>query len=237
MTILDCVQYVDGIEPNAYSAEQKARWVRECEGLVWTRGFLLEPLSFSGLTPWAIMMEDLVIPAPWNKIYPRYLQAQIHYANGEYDRYASSMQMFNAAWGELMQWLGGDIDISDKWRNKRFTYSLPVTGETVDVLTIPEGCVLLGVRFVVAEAFTAPVEDEEPVSLTGQLSVDGSNVGRAVDLTSKTQVRIPCVMAERGGSVLRFTSSAEADDGRAFVTGILGVSDDALFYEKAQIRR
>ena len=43
MTLSEVITFVDGIEPNAYTNEQKARWVRECEGLVWTRGFLLEP--------------------------------------------------------------------------------------------------------------------------------------------------------------------------------------------------
>lgn len=133
MTIFDCVQYVDSIEPNAYNNEQKAQWVRECEGKVYTELFLMQPIGFSGLEPWAVMMELLSIPAPYNKIYPDYLQAKIHYANGEYDRYANSMQMFNQDWHELVVWFGQDYDSSDRHRNRMVQCEIPLYEEEEEV--------------------------------------------------------------------------------------------------------
>ena len=104
MTVHQCIAFVDGIEPNAYTNAQKAAWLSECEGQVYTDVFLLHPYEF---TPVEYDPENdriLAVYPPHDKIYPRYLQAMIHYANGEYDRYAASMQVFNGAWGEFVRW-------------------------------------------------------------------------------------------------------------------------------------
>ena len=45
-----------------------------------------------------------LVDAPYNKIYAEYILARIDYANGEYDKYQNSMQMFNAFWGEFTRW-------------------------------------------------------------------------------------------------------------------------------------
>ena len=46
----------------------------------------------------------LLVEPPHCKIYPEYIMARIDYANGEYDKYANTMQMFNAFWGEFSRW-------------------------------------------------------------------------------------------------------------------------------------
>ena len=104
MTVHECIAFVDGIEPNAYTNAQKAAWIGECEGQVCTDVFLLHPDEFTPVTYDAETDRTLAACPPHDKIYPRYLQAMIHYANGEYDRYAASMGLFNAAWGEFVRW-------------------------------------------------------------------------------------------------------------------------------------
>lgn len=47
---------------------------------------------------------QLLVGPPHSKIYGQYLIAAIDYANGEYDKYQNTMQMFNAFWGEYMRW-------------------------------------------------------------------------------------------------------------------------------------
>ena len=103
MTLAQCISYVDGIEPNAYTNEQKARWVSECEGRVWTDVFLQSPADFTPLTYSANSTDELSVKAPHDKIYDRYLRAMIHYANNEPDRYAMSYTLFNDAWGEFVR--------------------------------------------------------------------------------------------------------------------------------------
>ena len=113
MTVHQCIALVDGIEPNAYTKEQKAAWLSECEGQVYTDVFLLHPYEFTPVTYDEDKDRTLAVYPPHDKLYPRYLQAMIHYANGEYDRYAASMQVFNAAWGEFVHWFSRTYNPAD----------------------------------------------------------------------------------------------------------------------------
>lgn len=47
---------------------------------------------------------ELLAEPPHCKLYPEYIIARIDYANGEYDKYDNTMQMFNAFWGEFSRW-------------------------------------------------------------------------------------------------------------------------------------
>lgn len=235
MTVQNCIDYVDAMEPNAYSDVQKARWVEECEGIVWTRAFLLQPIAFPDRPPWEMLSAELGLPAPHDKVYTRYLQAQIHYANGEYERYANSMQMYNAAWSELMQWLGGDINISDKVRNRRITIPVEPAGTTQLLVHVPEGCCLIGGRLSVTKGFGR----SSGLFVYGSLWVgDEDNVisNATIDLTKRGDVRLPMIVADRGGETVGITTSVEDNEGVAFLTGILAITDEELFYKGAEVR-
>lgn len=152
MTVQGCIEYVDSIEPNAYTDTQKAGWLSECEGKVYTSLFLVQPYEFTPVT--ASDSRTLALPAPYDRMYPRYLQAMIHYANGEYDRYANSMAAFNEVWAEANRWFGGDYDVTDRLRNRRFEGT--VTQELGDqvILEIPEGCAVAAGRILVETPYT-----------------------------------------------------------------------------------
>jgi len=163
MTVQECIEYIDAVEPNAYTAAQKAGWLSEVEGKVYTSLFLVQPYEFTPIT-----QSDgriLALPAPYDRMYPRYLQAMIHYANGEYDRYANSMAMFNEVWAEANRWFGGDFDTTDRLRNRNFSAEItPQLGDQT-IITLPEGCAVVAGRIVVDTPFTreraayvAPVE-------------------------------------------------------------------------------
>jgi len=121
MRVKDVIALVDSYEPNAYDMITKARWVRECEGKVYTQLFLQQPLGFSWGSPSEYLDTELAIPAPYNQIYAQYLRAMIHYANAEPDRYNMDMSLFNQTWHELCVWFGQDYDVSDRARNRRVT--------------------------------------------------------------------------------------------------------------------
>lgn len=104
MTLKECIAFVDGIEPNAYTNAQKTAWVSECEGRVYTDVFLLHPYEFHPLSWTEDGEKTLAVYPPHDKLYPRYLQAMVQFANGEYTRYANSMALFNDAWGEFVRW-------------------------------------------------------------------------------------------------------------------------------------
>jgi len=135
MKVGECIALVDSYEPNAYPAETKARWLRECEGKVYTELFLMQPIGFSWGSPYDYLQEELAIPAPYNKIYPAYLRAMIHYANAEPDRYNMDIQLFNQSWHELCVWFGQDYDSSDRHRNRLVQCEIPLYVEEVEVET------------------------------------------------------------------------------------------------------
>ena len=48
--------------------------------------------------------KELLAQPPHDKIYWAYLTAMIDFANGEYNKYQNTMQMFNSFFGEFMRW-------------------------------------------------------------------------------------------------------------------------------------
>ena len=233
MTVLECIQYVDSIEPNAYTTDQKCRWVREIEGKVYGQLFLQQPNGFpirSELGLMQIILYELAIPAPYNKIYPLYLQAMIHYANGEYDRYAASMQMFNAAWHELVILFAGDYDISDRARNRRITVRINPEYEAQKLLTIPPRCAFVAGRIVVKQGLyiyeestliTGNVWVGNPGSYVSQLLINMSN--------SNKSSGIKMLLGDVEGTDMGMVLSDAADAGEAYLTGILCIPEEELY--------
>ena len=104
MTLDQVIQMADSLKPNAFSAGAKTEWVNECEGMVQTQVMLFaieEVITYDYASD---KDKELLVIAPHSKIYWAYVCAMIDFANGEYDKYANSMQMFNAFFGEYMRW-------------------------------------------------------------------------------------------------------------------------------------
>lgn len=98
------IAYVDDIKPNVFSDETKTAWLNECEGLVQTEVMLLaieEVIQYDFETN---EETELLAKAPHDKIYWTYLTALIDFANGEYNKYQNTMQLFNTYFGEYMRW-------------------------------------------------------------------------------------------------------------------------------------
>lgn len=104
MTLSQVIQTVDEVKPNAFSSETKTTWLNEVEGMVQTQVFLWaseEIISYAYDTDKNV---ELLVKPPHDKLYPAYLEARIDYANGEYNKYQNTMQMFNEFFGEFMRW-------------------------------------------------------------------------------------------------------------------------------------
>ncbi|MBP5729553.1 MAG: hypothetical protein J6Y48_21000 [Clostridia bacterium] len=231
MTIQDCIQYIDSIEPNAYNNEQKARWVRECEGKVYTQLYLQQTFDFPDLTPWAMMGLELSIPAPYNKLYPRYLQAMIHYANGEYERYAASMQLFNEAWSEVCRWFGQDFNISDRARNHRITVRIDPGAMEQTLLTVPPRCAFVAGRIVIRDKLAI---EGETALIQGNVwfGKSGKYVSNMPITMSSSYVSsgIKLLLGDIGGTDIGLTLDTEADSGEAWLTGVLCIPEEQLLF-------
>ena len=80
----------DALVPNQYTRAEKLRWLAQAEGFV-----LREICRVTG--PLAALEEDaaLAVEAPYDELYRHYVEAQIHYCNGEMARYNSAAANWN----------------------------------------------------------------------------------------------------------------------------------------------
>ncbi len=75
---------VDALLPNGYSEAEKLRWLAQAEGFV-----LREIRGAEGVLP-AVTAE-----IPYDEMYRYYVEAQVHYANGETARYNNAVSLWN----------------------------------------------------------------------------------------------------------------------------------------------
>ena len=102
MKIIEAINRIDSLKHNTYSQSDKVAWLSEVDWDV-TRhiidtheGAREEP--FKGYDDSTDLQTELIIPAPYDKAYLLWMEAQIDYHNGEYDKYNNAMEMFNAAY-------------------------------------------------------------------------------------------------------------------------------------------
>lgn len=101
MTIIEAIGLVDDVKPNKYSQETKIRWLSELDGRIHSEILDThegaEETSFDGYGEEDIN-KSLLVPAPYDDLYIKWLEAQIDYANNEYGKYNNSAAAFNSAY-------------------------------------------------------------------------------------------------------------------------------------------
>lgn len=150
MTVMEAINRVDAVKPNAYKQQEKIRWLSILDGIIKkeiidTHEFEAEfvdneatgkldlyifdklvdsfdvnakgeyisvktgltytdktrlieaSCAFNGYTDRSLM-EELLVPAPYDDIYIKWLEAQIDYANGEYNKYNNTSAAYNNAY-------------------------------------------------------------------------------------------------------------------------------------------
>ncbi len=90
ITAKQVLEQVDALAPNQYTRVEKLRWLAQAEGFVQR-----EICRVTG--PLAALEEDsaLAVEAPYDELYRHYVEAQIHYCNGEMARYNSAAANWN----------------------------------------------------------------------------------------------------------------------------------------------
>lgn len=97
MTVQEAINWVDEKKHNVYSREDKVNWISQVEAMA------AELAVRHGEKP-AEIDEELSVPAPYDRLYLRWLEAQIDYANQEYLKYNNAMAVFNALWTDYANW-------------------------------------------------------------------------------------------------------------------------------------
>ena len=103
MTPAEAIARTDALKLNGLSYVQKLAWLSALDGIV-----ALELINTHEGGEWVNFLPytestagemQLLIPAPYDEAYLHYLEAQIDYANGEYERFNNSNAMYSASYG------------------------------------------------------------------------------------------------------------------------------------------
>ena len=101
MTILEAINRVDTTKPNSYTQTEKVDWLSTLDGIIKKEIIDTheggENIVFEGYTPDTSLDTVLLVPAPYDDIYIRWLESRIDYANGEYGKYNNSAMAYNTA--------------------------------------------------------------------------------------------------------------------------------------------
>lgn len=99
MTVTDTISQADELRLNTISDEQKAAWVIGLDQQIAER---LGMTSF--LYGWPAGDGELLLPAPYDRVYVLYLCCQIDYYNNETALYGNDKTVYDEMMGEAMAW-------------------------------------------------------------------------------------------------------------------------------------
>ena len=101
MTIMEAIAQVDSLVRNTYSQKDKVGWLSRMDHMIKTHVIDghegAQNIRFAGYDDSTDLHTVLLVPPPFDEIYLRWMEAQIHYHNGEYDRYNAAITMYNTA--------------------------------------------------------------------------------------------------------------------------------------------
>ena len=98
LTAQQVLTQVDDLLPNAYETDCKRRWLTQAEGFVVREILNAHDGGESIAVPEMLHDNDeMRVPAPYDELYRYYVEAQIHYANGEMARYNNASTAWNNA--------------------------------------------------------------------------------------------------------------------------------------------
>lgn len=86
----EILERVDALLPNGYTEAEKLRWLGQAEGFV-----LREIAGENGALPEMTKETVLTAETPYDEMYRYYVEAQVHYANGETGRYNNAVSLWN----------------------------------------------------------------------------------------------------------------------------------------------
>lgn len=105
MTIMDALYRIDEVKPNSYSQTEKIKWLSSLDGVIKSEIIDTheggEGIEFKGYGEDVDLTTVMLVPAPYDDIYLRWLEAQIDYANGEYGKYNNSIVAYNDAYSRF----------------------------------------------------------------------------------------------------------------------------------------
>lgn len=102
MKISDAISRLDSLKHNTYTQGDKVAWLSRLDSMV-KRHIIdthegSDEVTFTGYDDSTDPQTELLVPEPFDEVYLRWMEAQIDYSNGEYDKYNQSILMFKAVY-------------------------------------------------------------------------------------------------------------------------------------------
>lgn len=113
MTVQECIDRVDAVKPNAFSADTKAIWIGEIEGRIANEIFLMAPCALRKFAFSDAELDGdkgLLVDPPYDNIYTAYLAAKVDGKNGEFNKMSTMAQAFNRLWNEFSAYIANTYD-------------------------------------------------------------------------------------------------------------------------------
>lgn len=109
MTTQEAINIVDNMKPNAYTYEDKIRWLNELDGRVHEEVIKKAEDYDAESDTWEKYQDDdteseLLISDPYTNAYPEWIGLKIDYANGDINRYNNSVMTFSATYTDYQNW-------------------------------------------------------------------------------------------------------------------------------------
>lgn len=105
MKIMEAINRLDALKFNTYTQEDKVDWLSRLDIMVKKQVIDnydgADSVSFQGYTTDTPMDTVLLVPSPHDEMYLRWMEAQIDYHNGEYDKYNNAIILFKAAFEDF----------------------------------------------------------------------------------------------------------------------------------------
>ncbi len=108
MTIKEAISRLDALKYNTYTGEEKIEWLSRLDGMI--KSQILDAhegagdVTFDGYDESTDPDTALLVQPPYDEVYLRWMEAQIDYHNGEYDRYNASILLFNTEYEAYSAW-------------------------------------------------------------------------------------------------------------------------------------
>ena len=109
MTIKECIDIVDNAKPNQYGIKEKVMWLSFVDETIINdvlkthEGYDGRYDNFEGYTEDKLSV-PLIVPSPYDRLYPQYIKMMIDSENGETARYNNSAALYNTYLNEYKKY-------------------------------------------------------------------------------------------------------------------------------------
>ena len=107
MKIIEAINLVDDLIRNTYSQDNKIKWLSNLDRVakeVIDAHEGAENVDFNGYNSLTDLNIELLIPEPYDEAYLRWMEAQIHYHNGEYDKYNNAAEAYGTIFEDFKKY-------------------------------------------------------------------------------------------------------------------------------------